>query len=105
MKARRDAPALPIWRCARPFILRHPRWTHDHREPSVGTSAVTQAVVDTAHTRTGMAWFNRLTKAERAYWLDAAWRAASPVYVLDAMPSAADAWATFKAAQAARGAS
>jgi hypothetical protein len=45
----------------------------------------------------GCAWFNGLTRAQRAYWLDRAWRQASPVYHLDAMPSAADAWEAFKA--------
>lgn len=49
----------------------------------------------------GMAWWNGLTKYERAMWLDLAWRrnelaAGHSCYTLDDMPSAADAWATFK---------
>ena len=44
----------------------------------------------------GMAWWNGLTKAERAHWLDRAWKRAAPQYTLDSMPSAADAWAEFQ---------
>ena len=46
----------------------------------------------------GMVWWNRLTPAERARWLDVAWKRASPPgrYTLDTMPSAADAWAAFR---------
>jgi hypothetical protein len=49
----------------------------------------------------GMAWFNRLSRAERAHWLDVAWKKSSPAgsYSLDTMPSAADAWEAFKAAK------
>jgi hypothetical protein len=48
-----------------------------------------------------MAWFNRLSRAERAHWLDVAWKKSSPAgsYSLDTMPSAADAWEAFKAAK------
>jgi hypothetical protein len=49
----------------------------------------------------GMAWFNRLSRTERARWLDVAWKKASPLgqYSLDTMPSAADAWEAFKTAK------
>jgi hypothetical protein len=41
---------------------------------------------------------DRLTKADRAMWLDRAWKRASPPgqYTLDSMPSAAEAWEEFK---------
>ncbi|HTV80796.1 MAG TPA: hypothetical protein VMF03_21275 [Steroidobacteraceae bacterium] len=63
------------------------------RHLATGPAAPSPAEVDA---RMGMAWFNGLTRAQRAYWLDRAWRRASPVYSLDAMPSAADAWEAFK---------
>jgi hypothetical protein len=48
-----------------------------------------------------MIWFNGLRRAERAHWLDIAWKKASPPgsYSLETMPSAADAWEAFKAAK------
>lgn len=54
-----------------------------------------------ADARLGMAWWNGLTKPARAMWLDRAWKRASPLgeYSLDMMPSAADAWAAWKAEQ------
>lgn len=49
----------------------------------------------------GMAWWNGLTKPERRHWLDLAQRRNERAtghqrYTLEDMPSAADAWATFK---------
>jgi len=51
----------------------------------------------------GVAWWNRLTTAERAHWLDVAWKRISPPgrYTLDTMPSAADAWAAFQSGHGA----
>jgi hypothetical protein len=51
----------------------------------------------------GMEWWNGLSEAERAVWLDIAWKrnahAAGRIsYKLEDMPSAADAWVAFKAA-------
>ena len=51
----------------------------------------------------GMRWWNGLSVAERRHWLDLAWRRNQSLtgrisYALEDMPSAADAWAAFKAA-------
>ena len=64
-----------------------------HRVPAVSGDAAP-----------GMARFNRLSRAERARWLDVAWKKASPPgsYSLDPMPSAANAWEAFKAAKEVR---
>ncbi len=50
----------------------------------------------------GMAWWNALSEVDRARWLETARKrnqlAAGHVrYTLDDIPSAADAWAAFKA--------
>lgn len=55
----------------------------------------------TSDEREGMDWFNGLSEADRARWLDRAWRrnaasAGRSSYKLEDMPSAADAWAEFK---------
>ena len=49
----------------------------------------------------GVRWWNGLSKAERAHWLDRAWKRTAPAgrYTLESMPAAADAWAAFRAAQ------
>ena len=47
----------------------------------------------------GVAWWNGLSKTARAFWIDRAWRATSPDYSLDALPSPADAWHLFQREQ------